>query len=175
MSSENNLELRVAEEYGKALAILETLSQVAEKIKEDPTKKSPKVKTSLTEIRTHFSVAADGLVSLRGEVDALLERGVLVTKDVTSIDQAIKKLSSIRTKLDAEEVTKNDCTRWLEDLEVVKASLEKRYQIKKVDSERQASVSSLTEQLRQKDTQIEQLTTKIQQLQTQINSEPKGA
>lgn len=174
MSPENNLELRVAEEYGKALAILETLRQVAEKIKEDPSKRGPKIKTSLTDMKIQFSGVADGLVALRGEVDSLLERGVLVTKDVTNIDQAIKKLGSLRTKLDTEEISKADCSRWIDDLEAIQAALERRYQIKKVDSEKQASVISLTEQLRQKDTQIEQLNAKVQLLQAQINPEPKG-
>lgn len=167
MTTDKDFELRVAEEYGKAFAILETLQQTVEKLKEDPSKKSSKVKSTITDIKLNFSGTVDGMGSLRSDVGALLEKCVLATKDLDSMDQAIRKLSSLRSKLEAEDITKAECTKWLEDLESIKNSLERRHQIKRIDSERQASVSSLTEQLKQKEETISQLNQKIQEMQKQ--------
>lgn len=163
MSTDKDFDLRVAEEYGKAQAIIETLQQLAEKVKEDPTKKSPKTQSTLTAMKLQLTGCSDGLSSLREDTDTLLEKCVLVVKDVANLDQAVKRLGGIRNKLEAEDITKADCTKWVEDLGVVKTSLEKRFQIKKVDSEKQASVSSLTEQLKQKDQQIDQLNKSLQE------------
>lgn len=163
MSTDKDLELRVAEEYGKAFAILDTLYQLTEKLKEDPSKKTPKMRTTLTDNKLYLTAAFEGVSALRSDVDTLLERGVLIGKDTNSIDQALKRLGTLRTRLEAEDISKADCTKWLEDLESIKTALEKRYQIKRVDSERQASVSSLTEQLKQRDLQIEQLNQVLQQ------------
>lgn len=163
MSTDKDFELRVAEEYGRARAIVETLQKLCEKVKDNPGNVSPKTDSALSGAKLQITGCADGVASLREDTDTLLEKCVLVVKDVASLDQAVKRLGNIRTKLEGEDVTKSDCTKWAEDLETVKTSLEKRYQIKKVDSEKQASVSSLTEQLKQKDQQIDQLNKSIQE------------
>lgn len=168
MTSDKDFDLRVAEEYGKAHAIIETLQDIVEKVKEDPSKKAPKTNTSISSLKIQLTGCSDGLSSLREDTDTLLEKCVLVVKDVASLDQAVKRLSTIRTKLEAEDITKTDCSKWAEDLETVKTSLEKRYQIKKIDSEKQASVSSLTEQLKQKDAQIESLNKNIQERDSKL-------
>lgn len=171
--TEKDFDLRVAEEYGKAQAILETLQQLVEKVKEDPSKKGPKLKSSIVDIKLHFVGSLDGLAALRSDIDTSLEKCVLASRDVGNIDQAINKLSSIRAKLEVDDVTKTECTKWAEDLLSIKNTLEKRYQIKKVDSEKQASVSSLTEQLKQKDLQIEQLNKSVQERDLQLQEVQK--
>src|SRR5271157_3467901 len=131
MNSDKNVDFRVAEELGKAAAIVETLQEVLEKLIEDPAKKSPKIKSMLGDIKIHFSAAFDGLEAIRNDVDSGLESYILAMKDLNSMSQAIRKLSSLRSKMDAEEIIKTDCQRWNEDLNAIKASLEKRYQIKR--------------------------------------------
>lgn len=169
MNSDNNFQLRVSEELGKAAAIVDTLQQVIEKLQEDPSKKSPKVKSILSDIKIQFSAAFDGLEAIRIDVDTALESCIVIMKDINSMYQATRRLNVLRTKLEAEEITKTDCQKWIDDLEAIKTTLDKRYQIKRVDSEKQASVSSLTEQLKQKDQLIDQLTLKIQELQKPVD------
>lgn len=178
MTTDKDFDLRLAEEYGKVQAVVGTLQELADKIKGDPASVSTKTTNALEGVKIQLSGCTDGVSSLREDTDTLLEKGVLVLKEVGSLDHAVRKLSTLRSKLGQEGVSKTDCTKYLEDLEAVKTSLEKRYQIKKVDSEKQASVSSLTEQLKQKDQLIEQLNksiqerdTKLQEIQKHLTSE----
>lgn len=157
MSTNEDFGIRMAEQYAKVQAILTILEQSAEKLKEDPAKKSTKLKTTLTDLKVNFSTALEGVGNLRTESDSMLENCTLTNKDLTNMEKALRRMLALRSKLDGEEVTKTDCSKWLEELETLKVSLGRRYQIKQVDSEKQASVSSLTEQLKQRDTTIDQL------------------
>lgn len=169
MSTNQALELKLAEAYGRALAIHEKLVGTIEKIKEDDLKKLPKAKQALTNLKIDFKLAAEGLDQLREETDLVLESGVLTNKDITNMDQSLQKLLTLKIKLEADDITSDQYDKWLGDLVSVKSSLSQRHQVKRVDSERQASVSSLTEQLKKKDEQITELLKEKQERDSQIS------
>jgi uncharacterized coiled-coil DUF342 family protein len=171
MNTDKDFEIKIAEGYGNISAVIESLQTVITKIEEDKAERTTKAKDSLKDLRIKLNFTADMVVAIRQDLDETLEKCIITAKDLNNIDVAIRKLSAIRTKLEDNEITVTDCRKWFDDVDAIKTALEKRYQIKKVDSEKQASVASLTEQLKQKDSQIEQLTAKVQELQKQL--EPK--
>jgi uncharacterized coiled-coil DUF342 family protein len=174
MNTDKDFEIKIAEGYGNISAVMESLQEIINKIEEDKAEKSSSSKTALKDLRIKLNFTADMLVAIRQDLDETLERCVLTGKDINNIEVAVRKLNSIRIKLDENDITLADCKKWSDDIETIKTALEKRYKIKKVDSEKQASVSSLTEQLKQKDLQIEQLTTKLQELQKQLEPPNNG-
>lgn len=163
-----DLDLKLAEAYARALAIHSMLADAAEKGAEDSAKKTSKTKDHLAELKINFSVAFDGVSSLRDELDTQLEYHIVTNRNLIGMETALRKLSSLRSKMEAGDFTATNCTKWLEELGTVKTSLEKRFEIKKVDSERQATVASLTEQLKKKEETIEKLTQQMQTQQGQI-------
>lgn len=163
MTAIETIEAKIAEAYGRALAIQDKLIHLVEKCREDSGKKSPKLKQALQALEIEFGLATDSLDQLREEADALLEGGVLANRNVTNMESSIKRLISVKNRLHREEISVEDCKKWVDDLGTIKGGLERRYQIKRVNSEKQASVASLTEQLKNKEELITQLTREKQE------------